>query len=767
MSNVENFRISAGLKNIIGKELITDEFVAVFELVKNSFDANATKVEVIFENNYDIEKSRIIIKDNGKGMDYDDLKNKWLFVAYSAKRVGKENDDYRNKISTKRIFAGAKGVGRFSCDRLGTQLNLISKKNINNSKFENLIVDWNDFENIDEEEFANIKITHQTLENIPYDDMDCGTILEISNLRDLWDRKKILKLKKSLVKLINPNQGNDSDSFKINIIAEEEKNLDKEQKEDRNIVNGVIKNPIFETLDIKTSNISVRISEDGKFIETSLQDRGDLIYTLKEKNPFKKLHNIAINLFVLNKSAKDSFKRIMGVNSVEYGSVFMYKNGFRVYPYGEEGEDTLHIDRRKQQGHYRYFGTRELIGRIEINGEQLELQEVSSRDAGLMKTPTYYALVDFFYDYALRRLENYVVNIIKWGEERIDKKTGEIINPELWAKDVKVEILELISGFINSENVIDVKYDKDFLKIISEKQEKSVDKIVKNLNKVAEKTDNEEIIKEAKKIEKAVKEIKLEAEQSKIIAEKEEELRKKAEEDIKDLDDKLSIETKKNQYLNATRKTLSEDAEQLVHSIDIYVGNTVTYINDLLNDNNIDTYVKNKIYIIKNNIDKALKISQIIIKSNFDYKFKNQRIDLPRYIQEYLEDISISRPKLEIKIFNVISKYMLLNPIDIDIIFDNLISNSVKANATEILVEFNTNLDNKIEIWYSDNGLGVPEKLVKNANQIFELGVRESEYKGSGIGMYDVKRRLEDMKGNISFEGNNVKLKGASFKIIL
>lgn len=766
MSNVENFRISAGLKNIIGKELITDEFVAVFELVKNSFDANATKVEVIFENNYDIEKSRIIIKDNGKGMDYDDLKNKWLFVAYSAKRVGKENDDYRNKISTKRIFAGAKGVGRFSCDRLGTQLNLISKKNINNSKFENLIVDWNDFENIDEEEFANIKITHQTLENIPYDDMDCGTILEISNLRDLWDRKKILKLKKSLVKLINPNQGNDSDSFKINIIAEEEKNLDKEQKEDRNIVNGIIKNPIFETLDIKTSNISVRISEDGKFIETSLQDRGDLIYTLKEKNPFKKLHNIAINLFVLNKSAKDSFKRIMGVTSVEYGSVFMYKNGFRIYPYGEEGFDSLHIDRRKQQGHYRYFGTRELIGRIEINGEQPELQEVSSRDAGLMKTPTYYKLVDFFYDYALKRLENYVVNIIKWGEERIDKKTGEIINPELWAKDVKVEILELISGFINSENVIDVKYDKDFLKIISEKQEKSVDKIVKNLNKVAEKSDNEEIVKEARKIEKAVKEIKLEAEQSKIIAEKEVELRKKVEEEAKDLDDKLSIETKKNQYLNATRKTLSEDAEQLVHSIELYVVNASSYVNELLSSS-LDEDIKNKIYHIKNNIDKAIKVSQLIIKSNFDYKHTNQRINIPVYIHEYLEFLKDSRRNLNIVVENLIEKYMVLNPIDIDIIFDNLVSNSIKAKADKIIVEFQKNKENKLEIYYYDNGDGVPAKLVNNPDSIFELGVRESPEKGSGIGMYDVKKRVQNLKGEIEFLGNNVKLKGASFKIVI
>ena len=71
-----HFRISSGLKRIIGRDLITNDFVAVFELVKNSFDARATEVNIIFEDN------RLFIIDNGKGMSYDDLINKWLFDPY-------------------------------------------------------------------------------------------------------------------------------------------------------------------------------------------------------------------------------------------------------------------------------------------------------------------------------------------------------------------------------------------------------------------------------------------------------------------------------------------------------------------------------------------------------------------------------------------------------------------------------------------------------------------------------------------------------------
>ena len=121
-----NFKISTGLKNLIGRELITNEFIAIFELVKNSYDAGAKKVIIKFENIY-AENSRILISDDGHGMNSTDIQEKWLFVAYSEKTEGKRAGTYRDNFS-ERVYAGAKGVGRFSCDRLGEKLKLFSQK---------------------------------------------------------------------------------------------------------------------------------------------------------------------------------------------------------------------------------------------------------------------------------------------------------------------------------------------------------------------------------------------------------------------------------------------------------------------------------------------------------------------------------------------------------------------------------------------------------------------------------------------------------------
>ena len=71
MSQQLQFKISSALKDIVGRDLINDDFIAVFELVKNSYDAHASEVIITFDN-INTSTPKITIKDNGKGMNYDD-----------------------------------------------------------------------------------------------------------------------------------------------------------------------------------------------------------------------------------------------------------------------------------------------------------------------------------------------------------------------------------------------------------------------------------------------------------------------------------------------------------------------------------------------------------------------------------------------------------------------------------------------------------------------------------------------------------------------
>lgn len=833
---VLNFDIKTGMKNIIGRDLITDDFIAIYELVKNSYDAYADYVKITFK------KDQIIIADNGKGMSKDDLIKKWFAVAYSAKKDNTEDDDLKreshlNNLKSKRFYAGAKGVGRFSCDRLGGELELITSKIYTNQSFR-VNVDWGAFEKDAKQSFGSIEIPFEEVKN---DDIFTkssfnGTILKIKNLNSIWDDKKLLELRRSLEKLINPFSK--ENSFTIEIEALDYIVIDKNSNNNLKI-NGIIDNSILKVLDLKTTQIDLALK--GKYITTKIIDRGTLIYHIEEPNKFDTIiDDLQINLYFLNRSAKINFGKLMDIEPVNYGNIFLFKNGFRVQPYGNVGDDSWKIDNRKQQGYNRFLGTRDLFGAVELITENFsEFKEVSSRDGGLVETIGKNILFEILYEKALKRLERYVVGVL-WGEgfkkrnyfldEKIaedyrkyleDDKDKDVFQDALSNLGSKIDFVNLIKTLSDDKDIKIVEYNKDLVNLVNEQLDIIQPKFISELEKIAEKTNDKELLNQVKLTEdnfnkilkekedaeireeeerkrrieaekKAEEEIKkreeaelkhreeeekrkkaeLEARENEIKRREEELKRKEAEqkakeeqEKSKDLTDKLDIETKKNQYLNSTRKTLSDDAEQLVHSIDLYVGNASTYVNELL-ISDIDNKSKEKIYSIKNNIDKALKISQIIIKSNFDYKHTSLRVNLPMYIKEYLEDIKISRPKLDIEVLNLFEKYYLLNPIDIDIILDNLISNSIKAKATKILVEFEKS-ENKINIMYYDNGIGMSEKLIKNSNSIFELGVRESSERGSGIGMFDVKKRVENIKGQIEFVGNNLKLKGAAFKIVI
>lgn len=832
-----SFDIKTGMKNIIGRDLITDDFIAIFELVKNSYDAHAKNVVINFEQN------GIVIADDGKGMSEYDLRNKWFAVAYSAKQDGSEDDDIRkdshlNNLKSKRFYAGAKGVGRFSCDRLGNNLLLTTSK-YNDELAHQISVSWKEFEKDAKESFQDIKIPYENLEasQVEFPNRSPnGTILKISKLTSEWDEEKIRRLKHSLEKLINPFTSDDV--FNIEIRCDRYLESDK-NKSQRQKINGSIKNSILDVLNIKTTQIELVISADK--ITTKLYDRGTLIYHIEEINTFAPIiEESKINLYFLNRSAKIQFGKIMDIEPVNYGNVFLFKNGFRVQPYGNVDDDSWGLDKRKQQGYNRFLGTRDLFGRVDITTENFEqFKEVSSRDGGLVNTQGTHFLKELFIEKSFKRLERYVVGVL-WGEAftrkgyfKSNDDTQKFRNKLEDDKDAddyslaasnlgsKLDFVNLIKNLSDDENIRIIDYDRDLISFVNEQLDIIQPKFIKELEIIAEKTNDGSLLKQVKLTEETFKRIEkekedairreeeerkrrieaerkaLEEEAKRIEAEKkhkEEEDRRrfaeleterkerqrlqaeldkiKAEQKVKEeteknkkLTDQLEIVTKKNQYLNSTRKTLSDDAEQLVHSIDLYVGNASTHVNELLFAD-MDNEAKAKVLTIKNNLDKAIKVSQIIIKSNFDYKHINQRINLPVYIKEYLEDIALSRKDLSVKINHVFEKFHFLNPIDIDIILDNLASNSVKAKARNIQVDFEID-EKKLVINYSDDGHGVPNKLVQNPNSIFELGVRESSERGSGIGMYDVYNRVRQLKGSITFTGNNVQLKGASFKIVI
>lgn len=748
------FKISSFLKDLIGRELITDEFVAVFELVKNSFDAHAQKVKVIFEKQYDPQNSRIIIWDDGHGMDKNDLINKWLFVAHSDKRDGTEDKDYRNQIQHHRTFAGAKGVGRFSCDRLGRYLKLISIKDAPNAKIESLDIDWTSFEEDSNKEFVDIKVKHNTLEATDYKNFSCGTILEISGLRDVWDRDRIKKLRTSLEKLINPIQGNNVDDFAIEIIAEDELLQDSKEKDEHNKVNGIVKNIVFERLGLKTTQIKVCITDHGGIITTTLTDRGTQIYVLKEKNPYAKLYDINISLFVLNHAGKINFKKIMGVDSVKYGSVFIYKNGFRIYPFGEEGDDTLQIDRRKQQGFYRYLGTRDLLGRIEVNGERSDLRETTSRDGGFIKNDSWNQLIDFFYDKAIKRLEAYTVGIIKWGDEKFDRETGEIIQPELKPEDVKDKILEIISNLTKAKDVIDVQYNQDFIQIYESKQEKSATQLAKNLTRMAQETNNPLFVKQAKTVERRIAELK----QS--IGELEKENAYKEEENRKN-QVKLQQLNTENLFLQSDVPNNTKEYKSLQHHITHTSSSIAEYIAiaiESLNSGNTKRTLEFLRYIELEN-QKILTLSNFVSKAKFDTKVNKINDDIITFVNEYIGNLYLlTHKKINVNINKPSYKYIMkFVPIEVIILLDNLLENATKHHAKSINILWQKN-DVGLDLHVIDDGDGILNEILPH---IFDY--RFSTTGGGGIGLYYAKEIVLKMKGTIIVD--NKKSSGVEFII--
>ena len=776
------FRVSAELKNILGRDLITSPDIAVLELVKNSYDAHATKVEITFDDDY------LSIADNGKGMSKDDLINKWLFVAYSAKSDGTEDKSYRSKF--KRHYAGAKGIGRMSCDRLARNLKLTTRSSEEN-KTEVLYVDWSVFEIDKQTEFDTINIPHETLDTIPRFPLnkETGTILEFDGLHVSWSRDDILRLKKSLEKMINPFSGTDDD-FQIEIIVLKMKEEDLATDSPHEKVNGVIENSIADVLKLKTTQIESRI-ENG-VIYTSLTDRGVRMYEIEEPNQeFSLLKSVSISLFFLNRAAKYNFSAKMGVNPVSYGNVFLFRNGFRILPYGEWDDDSWGLNQRQQQGYNRFLGTRDLFGRVDVETDDVNLiKEVSSRDGGLIKTEASQQLMNYF-TFIHRRLERYVVGVL-WGEGFLRK---EYFVSQASAMDArkqlegdkdsdsaehlyssigsKVDFMQLIRSLVN-DNSINVKYYNEKLAdIVSNPSETEViqAQMFEDVRKMAEKTNDAALLDKIADFERHMDELRRQKEEAERKAKEEEkkaeEARKKAQEE-KEKREKAERERdaqiQKNKYLAATRNT-SKDVLDLIHTVLISSTNSISLIKTAklqLADNDL-AGLRESLDSFDYDINRIHLLSKMITKADLTLLAESQLIDIENYIKEYFSNY---KPSCKIQYHSNITEVLekKIPVLDLSIVLENLVSNSEKADATEFRIDFARDGRTYI-VDFTDNGVGVDLGHF-TPDSIFEEGVTNRRG-GSGIGLSTIKERMKnELNGDIQFVGNGLHFEtGATFRL--
>lgn len=205
------FTVDTKLFRELGELLVGRDSTAVVELIKNSYDADATKVTIFGENLNDPDKGAIIVEDDGVGMDIDDFENGFLRIAGRTK-----NTSDRRSLWFKRRFTGEKGVGRLAAHKLARNLEVISRK-WNGSKRSTLngfpaskgvraTIDWDQVEKL--ETLAQVAKSKAVAAHVlPQQELkgrSAGTRLILKKLRRAWNNRVLDTFFREVITLTPP-----------------------------------------------------------------------------------------------------------------------------------------------------------------------------------------------------------------------------------------------------------------------------------------------------------------------------------------------------------------------------------------------------------------------------------------------------------------------------------------------------------------------------------------------------------------------------------
>lgn len=431
------FSVDAGHVSRLGLELVSKQETAIAELIKNAYDADAEDVKVTFTAS-DIPGGTLEVVDSGGGMSREQLLHGFMRIS-TVDKVSEPRSPYYN-----RQRAGRKGIGRFAAQRLGRRLTIATQQEgVDFSLL--LIIDWDTFlTGVDLHMVANQVRVESPLEFV-------GTALTIHSLRDSWSEAQIrrayrfvsdllqpfpLKVRNVVAMPVNTDPGFDvnfyrNDGSQNTLIASQEQNI---------IANAV-------------GHITGWVEPGGKAYVSLTSDKFAVDYTrvelpidqksrargIEKVLDYNLLEGVYLSVYYFIQDELPSGTRGM-VRDVlnRTGGVRVYRNGFRVLPYGETFDDWLTLQRSSAlrellppHHNTNFLGFVELE---DIDGERF--QETASRE-GLIENDAFSQLQDFVY----RALVAGVVEVARARKRKLfaKDKPSEPRSAEQISHDVRVK----------------------------------------------------------------------------------------------------------------------------------------------------------------------------------------------------------------------------------------------------------------------------------------------------------------------------------------
>ncbi|MCO5234364.1 MAG: ATP-binding protein [Chitinophagales bacterium] len=485
--NQVRFSVDAGIINRLGKELVGKHETAVSELVKNAFDADATEVNLVFENAWNAGGT-LTIEDNGTGMTKDQLINGFMRLSSSDKIHNPISDKY------KRTRAGRKGIGRFATQRLGSKLTIITHTAKSDSSIK-ISINWNDFET--DKDLLSIS---NNIEVIPKTKQE-GTTLIIENLRDSWSDKMIQRVFRYTSELLQPfplskkNKDEAESSidlgFKSFYFRQEGQELIPIIDEEEAIFKHALAEIEGYVLDDGQGCWALK-SEKLNFPQDIFLIGNDEKNRDNHTEPFNLIKGVhfKVHYFIYEPTlfAPGTFTFIRNL-AYEKGGIRLYRNGFRVLPYGEQGDDWLGLD--KSNNRSSTLGPHMNIcffGFVEIEDSQGDKFEETSSREGLIENDSSRELIDFVYRSLISAVQR--VSLLRGRKATASQK-------DFKKKENKpIEKIESAVSFLKELiSIKDISTHPSFDRLINTIEEKK--ELEENIVKIQEAIEEEKLEKQA------------------------------------------------------------------------------------------------------------------------------------------------------------------------------------------------------------------------------------------------------------------------------